>query len=69
MSKPSISFEFFPPKSEQAAQVMWEAVPKLARMDPQFMTVTYGAGGSTRDKTLDVAMSMQQKPVCRLLRI
>lgn len=54
-NKPSISFEFFPPKTPEAETQMWEAIPALAALDPKFMTVTYGAGGSTKDKTLGIA--------------
>lgn len=61
MNKPTISFEYFPPKNEKLVQTLWESVPKLAAFDPSFMTVTYGAGGSTRDNTIDVAMQMHEK--------
>jgi methylenetetrahydrofolate reductase (NADPH) len=46
-----ISFEFFPPKSEAAAEKLWQAIGRLAPMQPDFVSVTYGAGGSTRDRT------------------
>ncbi|MFP4314379.1 MAG: methylenetetrahydrofolate reductase [Alphaproteobacteria bacterium] len=52
MTKPTISFEYFPPKSDKAAENLWTAMDNLALLDPAFMTVTYGAGGSTRDGTL-----------------
>lgn len=52
VTKPTISFEFFPPKTDKAEEALWEAVPELARLDPSYMTVTYGAGGSTRDGTI-----------------
>lgn len=48
---PAISFEFFPPKSEAMEARLWEAVGKLAPLDPVFVSVTYGAGGSTRERT------------------
>jgi len=57
-TKPTISFEFFPPKSDAARDVMWAAVPELAGLGPDFMTVTYGAGGSTKDATLEIAQKM-----------
>ena len=47
----SISFEFFPPKSEAAAEKLWQAIGRLAPLRPDFVSVTYGAGGSTRDRT------------------
>ena len=46
-----ISFEFFPPKSEAAADKLWHNIGRLAPLKPQFVSVTYGAGGSTRDRT------------------
>lgn len=46
-----ISFEFFPPKSETAAQKLWHNIARLAPLAPDFVSVTYGAGGSTRDRT------------------
>jgi len=58
VGKPDISFEFFPPKSDEAEALMWAAVPELASLDPKFMTVTYGAGGTTKDKTLQIAERM-----------
>ena len=47
----SISFEFFPPKSESAGEKLWQAIVRLAPLRPDFVSVTYGAGGSTRDRT------------------
>jgi methylenetetrahydrofolate reductase (NADPH) len=59
--RPSISFEFFPPKGEEAQEQFWETVDKLSPLNPAFMTVTYGAGGSTRDWTIETAAAMQKK--------
>ena len=50
---PSVSFEFFPPKSEAMAARLWETVERLEPMAPTFVSVTYGAGGSTRERTHD----------------
>ncbi len=49
--KISVSFEFFPPKIEKMEEVLWQSVAKLAPMAPKFVSVTYGAGGSTRERT------------------
>ena len=50
-SRPRVSFEFFPPKSDEAAANLWQAVTRLAPLQPEFVSVTYGAGGSTRERT------------------
>jgi len=50
-SPPSVSFEFFPPKTEAAEQSLWAAITQLAPFSPGFVSVTYGAGGSTRERT------------------
>ena len=46
-----VSFEFFPPKTEKMEQTLWESVQTLAPLSPRFVSVTYGAGGSTRERT------------------
>jgi len=46
-----VSFEFFPPKSEKMAETLWESIQTLAPLHPRFVSVTYGAGGSTRERT------------------
>ena len=48
---PNISFEFFPPKTEEMERSLWETVTRLAPLNPKFVSVTYGAGGSTRERT------------------
>lgn len=47
-----VSFEFFPPKTDVMEERFWESVHKLAPLGPRFVSVTYGAGGSTRERTL-----------------
>lgn len=47
----SVSFEFFPPKSAAMEQQLWDAITQLAPLQPDFVSVTYGAGGSTRERT------------------
>lgn len=57
----SFSFEFFPPRSDKAEGAFWPVIDELATLNPAFMTVTYGAGGSTREKTLDIAARIQER--------
>ena len=46
-----VSFEFFPPKSDSMNEALWEAITTLVPLNPRFVSVTYGAGGSTRERT------------------
>ena len=50
--RPSFSFEFFPPRSEDEEPILWRAVESLAPLEPDFVSVTYGANGSRRDRTI-----------------
>jgi len=50
-SRPDVSFEFFPPHSEQAEATLWRSVDRLRHLNPRFVSVTYGADGSTRERT------------------
>jgi methylenetetrahydrofolate reductase (NADPH) len=59
--EPSFSFEFFPPKTDEAASDLWTAVTQLERLEPDFVSVTYGAAGSTRDGTIEVSTRIQRE--------
>ena len=60
MPRPSVSFGFFPPKSVQASFRLWDCVQTLAPLRPEFVSVTYGAGGTTRKLTHDVVTAIGQ---------
>lgn len=57
--RPSFSFEFFPPKDEDGWQQLREALASLQELRPTFVSVTYGAGGSTRQRTLDLVTNLR----------
>ncbi|HYK23242.1 MAG TPA: methylenetetrahydrofolate reductase, partial [Candidatus Acidoferrum sp.] len=56
---PTFSFEFFPPKTREAAEVLYQTIRDLESYTPHFVSVTYGAGGSTRDLTHDLVERIQ----------
>lgn len=55
---PTVSFEFFPPKTEEAQQVLVSTLRELEPLKPSFVSVTYGAGGATRDRTHDIVVGL-----------
>ncbi|CUJ91494.1 5,10-methylenetetrahydrofolate reductase [Shimia thalassica] len=60
MTAPAISYEFFPPQNLEASFRLWDTVQTLAPMDPRFVSVTYGAGGTTRDLTRDAVATLHK---------
>ncbi|MFI5010142.1 MAG: methylenetetrahydrofolate reductase [NAD(P)H] [Solirubrobacterales bacterium] len=57
---PVFSFEFFPPRTEQGEQNLYEALAELRELEPSFVSVTYGAGGSTRAKTIEIVTRIKR---------
>src|ERR1700691_919206 len=58
---PVFSFEFFPPKTEQGEQNLYAALAELRTLEPSFVSVTYGAGGSTREKTIEIVKRIRER--------
>src|SRR5262245_58701777 len=57
----TFSFEFFPPKSDDAWEELFRTIAALQELQPSFISVTYGAGGSTRDRTHDLIVRIQKE--------
>jgi methylenetetrahydrofolate reductase (NADPH) len=57
----TLSFEFFPPKNEKSAESLYQAIEQLTSLKPSFVSVTYGAGGSTRELTHDLVVRIQKQ--------
>lgn len=60
-SNPTFSFEFFPPKTEEGANNLFRTIQRLQELKPSFVSVTYGAGGSTRERTHDLVVRIYQE--------
>jgi methylenetetrahydrofolate reductase (NADPH) len=58
--EPSFSFEFFPPKTEAGERNLYQALVELRTLEPSFVSVTYGAGGSTRSKTIEIVKRIRE---------
>jgi methylenetetrahydrofolate reductase (NADPH) len=56
-----VSFEFSPPRTEAMSEQLWAAIERLAPLKPNFVSVTYGAGGSTRERTHDIVVRIQRE--------
>lgn len=65
--RPLYSFEFFPPKDEAAADQLWQTLRDLADVEPDFVSVTYGASGSTRERTITITEKLAQATSLRVM--
>ena len=63
MDNRTFSIEFFPPKTPEGVEKLRQARRQLAQLHPRFFSVTFGAGGSTRDKTFDTVVAIQAKGI------
>lgn len=61
MGTPEVSFEFFPPKGDEGEKRLWNTVKELEPLSPKFVSVTYGAGGSTREKTHEIVVRIKKE--------
>src|SRR4051812_16349144 len=59
--EPVFSFEFFPPKTSEGEANFWRALGELQALNPAFVSVTYGAGGSTKDKTVELVSRIRDE--------
>ncbi|WP_454062594.1 methylenetetrahydrofolate reductase [NAD(P)H] [Candidatus Nitrospira salsa] len=60
-NNPAISFEFFPPKTEAASDELFQTISKLMPLQPAYVSVTYGAGGTTRGRTHDLVVKLRKE--------
>ena len=60
----TFSFEFFPPKDDQASELLYKSIGELETLSPSFVSVTYGAGGSTRQRTHDLVVRLKENSAC-----
>ena len=61
LGEPVFSFEFFPPKTPEGEENLWAAMEHLRKLDPDFVSVTYGAGGGTREGTLEISSRLKNE--------
>ena len=59
-SDPKLSFEFYPPQTEEGVKNLKNTASELNKFNPEFFSVTFGAGGSTKEKTLDTVLALSK---------
>ena len=59
--RPVLSFEFFPPRTPEGIETLFETVEALKQLEPSFVSITYGAGGATRDGTVEIATRLKSE--------
>ncbi|MFE7843507.1 methylenetetrahydrofolate reductase [NAD(P)H] [Streptomyces sp. NPDC057474] len=71
--RPTFSFEFFPPRTEAGSRALWQAIRRIEALSPAFVSVTYGAGGSSRERTVEaikrIATQTTLRPVAHLTAV
>lgn len=65
--RPLFSFELFPPKDDEQGKLLWDTVRRLEALGPDFVSVTYGASGSTRDRTIELTHAIAEQTTLRTM--
>jgi len=66
-ARPSFSFEFFPPKDDEGEEVLWRTIADLEPLDPTFVSVTYGAGGTSQERTVRITARIAEQTNMRAI--
>ena len=65
--RPSFSFEFFPPKDDEGEEILWRTISELEPLDPTFVSVTYGAGGTSQERTVRITARIAEQTNMRAI--
>ena len=65
--RPSYSFEFFPPKDDEGEEILWRTISELEPLDPTFVSVTYGAGGTSQERTVRITARIAEQTNMRAI--
>ena len=66
-ARPSFSFEFFPPKDDEGEEILWRTISELEPLDPTFVSVTYGAGGTSQERTVRITARIAEQTNMRAI--